>query len=169
MGALAGGAAGAFTYVCLLPIDAIKTKLQTKDAAQIYSGALDAAIQTFAPTASLASTTASPPSSLDPPPPPQFTSVPAISSSPSSPKIPAFPPLFIPATAGAMRNIISSAIMVPKELITQRMQAGTVGRSWEVLRILEQDGILGLYAGYSATQLRNLPAGILSYSSFEYM
>ncbi|GFS34727.1 mitochondrial substrate carrier family protein [Actinidia rufa] len=50
--------------------------------------------------------------------------------------------------------------MVPKELITQRMQAGAKGRSWEVLlRILERDGILGLYAGYSATLLRNLPAG----------
>ena len=69
-----------------------------------------------------------------------------------------------------MGNIVSSAVMVPKELITQRMQAGSTGRSWEVLlKILEKDGILGLYAGYSATLLRNLPAGILSYSSFEYL
>lgn len=60
--------------------------------------------------------------------------------------------------------------MVPKELITQRMQAGAKGRSWDVLlRILEKDGFLGLYAGYSATLLRNLPAGVLSYSSFEYL
>lgn len=50
------------------------------------------------------------------------------------------------------------------------MQAGAKGRSWEVLlRILERDGVLGLYAGYSATLLRNLPAGVLSYSSFEYL
>ncbi|KAE9445776.1 hypothetical protein C3L33_22326, partial [Rhododendron williamsianum] len=49
----------------------------------------------------------------------------------------------IPPTAGAMGNIISSAIMVPKELIMQRMQAGAKGRSWEVLlRILEKDGVL---------------------------
>ncbi|KAE8719526.1 Protein MITOFERRINLIKE 1 [Hibiscus syriacus] len=81
-----------------------------------------------------------------------------------------YPALLIPPTAGAMGNIVSSAIMVPKELITQRMQAGAKGRSWEVLlRILEKDGILGLYAGYSATLLRNLPAGVLSYSSFEYL
>lgn len=38
-----------------------------------------------------------------------------------------------------------------------------------LLRILENDGVLGLYAGYSATLLRNLPAGVLSYSSFEYL
>lgn len=81
-----------------------------------------------------------------------------------------FPSVLIPPTAGAMGNIVSSAIMVPKELITQRMQAGAKGRSWQVLlRILEKDGILGLYAGYSATLLRNLPAGVLSYSSFEYL
>ncbi|GAB2289996.1 Protein MITOFERRINLIKE 1, chloroplastic [Dionaea muscipula] len=69
-----------------------------------------------------------------------------------------------------MGNIVSSAIMVPKELITQRMQAGAKGWSWEVvLQILERDGVLGLYAGYSATLLRNLPAGVLSYSAFEYL
>lgn len=85
-------------------------------------------------------------------------------------KFPNYPSLLIPPTAGAMGNIISSAIMVPKELITQRMQAGAQGRSWQVLlRILEKDGVLGLYAGYSATLLRNLPAGVLSYSSFEYL
>ncbi|KAK4340899.1 hypothetical protein RND71_039400 [Anisodus tanguticus] len=72
-------------------------------------------------------------------------------------KFPQYPSVLIPPTAGAMGNIVSSAIMVPKELITQRMQAGA------------KDGILGLYAGYSATLLRNLPAGVLSYSSFEYL
>ena len=50
------------------------------------------------------------------------------------------------------------------------MQAGAKGRSWQVLlKILENDGVLGLYSGYSATLLRNLPAGVLSYSSFEYL
>ncbi|WMV26674.1 hypothetical protein MTR67_020059 [Solanum verrucosum] len=35
--------------------------------------------------------------------------------------------------------------MVPKELITQRMQSGAKGRSWQVLMgILEKDGILVL-------------------------
>ncbi|CAL9149975.1 unnamed protein product [Musa hybrid cultivar] len=170
IGAAAGGAAGAFTYVCLLPIDAVKTKLQTKGAAQIYSGALDAAIQTFRTQGILGFY--------------RGVSAVLVGSATSSAiyfgtcelgksllsKLPSFPPLLIPPTAGAMGNIVSSAIMVPKELITQRMQAGAVGRSWEVLvRILEKDGILGLYAGYSATLLRNLPAGILSYSSFEYL
>lgn len=38
-----------------------------------------------------------------------------------------------------------------------------------LLEIIQNDGVMGLYAGYSATLLRNLPAGVLSYSSFEYL
>ncbi|GAA0154066.1 hypothetical protein LIER_12154 [Lithospermum erythrorhizon] len=57
--------------------------------------------------------------------------------------------------------------MVPKELITQRMQIGAKGKSWEVaLRILEKDGILGLYVVYNVTLLRNFLAAI-SYFAFE--
>nr|GMD50240.1 protein MITOFERRINLIKE 1, chloroplastic [Ipomoea batatas] len=170
IGAGAGGIAGAFTYVCLHPLDTIKTKLQTKGASEIYSGTMDAVVKTFQSKGILGF----------------YSGVSAVivGSTFSSAvyfgtcefgksvlaKLPQYPPLLIPPTAGAMGNIVSSAIMVPKELITQRMQAGAKGRSWEVLlRILEKDGVLGLYAGYSATLLRNLPAGVLSYSSFEYL
>ncbi|XP_077218401.1 mitochondrial substrate carrier family protein [Tasmannia lanceolata] len=171
IGAMAGGIAGAFTYVCLHPLDTIKTKLQTKGASEIYSGTFDAITKTFQTKGILGF----------------YSGVSAVivGSTFSSAiyfgtcefgksilsKFSHFPPLLIPPTAGAMGNIVSSAIMVPKELITQRMQSGgAVGRSWQVLlSILETDGVLGLYAGYSATLLRNLPAGVLSYSSFEYL
>lgn len=170
IGAAAGGIAGAFTYVCLHPLDTIKTKLQTKGASEIYNGTVDAIVKTFKSRGILGF----------------YSGVSAVivGSTASSAvyfgtcefgksilsRIPRYPPLLIPPTAGAMGNIVSSAIMVPKELITQRMQAGAKGRSWNVLlSILEKDGILGLYAGYSATLLRNLPAGVLSYSSFEYL
>ncbi|CAI9754408.1 unnamed protein product [Fraxinus pennsylvanica] len=170
IGAGGGGIAGAFTYVCLHPLDTIKTKLQTKGASEIYSGTVDAIVKTFKSRGILGF----------------YSGVSAVivGSTASSAvyfgtcefgksilsRIPQYPPLLIPPTAGAMGNIVSSAIMVPKELITQRMQAGAKGRSWNVLlSILEKDGILGLYAGYSATLLRNLPAGVLSYSSFEYL
>ncbi|CAN1268309.1 Protein MITOFERRINLIKE 1, chloroplastic [Linum perenne] len=170
IGAGGGGIAGAFTYFCLLPLDTIKTKLQTKGASQIYSSTLDAAVKTFQEKGILGFY--------------RGVSAVIVGSAASSAvyfgtcefgksilsKLEDFPPLLVPPTAGAMGNIVSSAIMVPKELITQRMQAGAKGRSWEVLlKILENDGVLGLYAGYSATLLRNLPAGVLSYSSFEYL
>lgn len=170
IGAAGGGIAGAFTYVCLHPLDTIKTKLQTKGASEIYKGSLDAVVKTFQTKGILGF----------------YSGVSAVivGSTASSAvyfgtcefgksilsKLDGYPSMLIPPTAGAMGNIVSSAIMVPKELITQRMQAGAKGRSWEVLlRILERDGVLGLYAGYSATLLRNLPAGVLSYSSFEYL
>ncbi|XP_059630528.1 protein MITOFERRINLIKE 1, chloroplastic [Cornus florida] len=170
IGAGGGGIAGAFTYVCLHPLDTIKTKLQTRGASEIYSGTLDAIVKTFqnkgilgfysGVSAVIVGSTAS--SAV-------YFGTCEFGKSILS-KLPQYPPLLIPPTAGAMGNIVSSAIMVPKELITQRMQAGAKGRSWEVLlRILEKDGVLGLYAGYSATLLRNLPAGVLSYSSFEYL
>ncbi|XP_020203130.1 protein MITOFERRINLIKE 1, chloroplastic [Cajanus cajan] len=171
IGAAAGGLAGAFTYVCLLPLDTIKTKMQTKGAAKIYKNTLDAVAKTFHTGGLLAF----------------YSGISAVivGSTASSAvyfgtcefgksflaKIPAFPAVLIPPAAGAMGNVVSSAIMVPKELITQRMQAGAAaGRSWRVLvQILQNDGVMGLYAGYSATLLRNLPAGVLSYSSFEYL
>nr|XP_043636303.1 protein MITOFERRINLIKE 1, chloroplastic [Erigeron canadensis] len=170
IGACAGGIAGAFTYVCLHPLDTIKTKLQTKGASKIYSSTLDAIVKTFQSkgilgfysgvSAVIVGSTAS--SAV-------YFGTCELGKSVLS-KLPNYPVLLIPPTAGAMGNIVSSAIMVPKELITQRMQAGAKGRSWEVLlRILEKDGVVGLYAGYSATLLRNLPAGVLSYSSFEYL
>ncbi|GFS34729.1 mitochondrial substrate carrier family protein [Actinidia rufa] len=47
IGAAGGGIAGAFTYVCLHPLDTIKTKLQTKGAFEIYNGTFDAIVKTF--------------------------------------------------------------------------------------------------------------------------
>lgn len=170
IGAGGGGIAGAFTYFCLHPLDTIKTKLQTKGASDIYANTFDAVLKTFQSkgilgfysgiSAVIVGSTAS--SAV-------YFGTCELGKSVLS-KLPNYPPLLIPPTAGAMGNIVSSAIMVPKELITQRMQAGAKGRSWQVLlKIIENDGVLGLYAGYSATLLRNLPAGVLSYSSFEYL
>ncbi|XP_038885395.1 protein MITOFERRINLIKE 1, chloroplastic [Benincasa hispida] len=169
VGAAGGAMAGAFTYVCLLPLDTIKTRLQTKGASEIYKNTFDAVVKTFQSRGILGFY--------------RGVSAVIVGSAASSAVYFGtcefgksilskfdYPSLLIPPTAGAMGNIISSAVMVPKELITQRMQVGAKGRSWEVLiRILEKDGIMGLYAGYFATLLRNLPAGVLSYSSFEYL
>lgn len=170
IGASGGGIAGAFTHACLHPLDTIKTKMQTRGASEIYRNALDAAAKTFQSSGILGFYSG-------------FSAV-VVGSTASSAvyfgtcefaksflnKLETYPAVLIPPTAGAMGNVVSSAIMVPKELITQRMQAGAKGRSWEVLvKILQNDGVMGLYAGYSATLLRNLPAGVLSYSSFEYL
>ncbi|KAE8786578.1 protein MITOFERRINLIKE 1, chloroplastic [Hordeum vulgare] len=166
IGACAGAAAGAFTYAALLPLDAVKTRLQAGAASRgswqvfadilrtdgplgLYRG-LSAVILGSATSSAIYFGTCELAKSL---------------------LRPHLPPFLVPPLAGASGNISSSAIMVPKELITQRLQSGAAtGRSWQVLlQILQTDGFFGLYAGYAATLLRNLPAGVLSYSSFEYL
>ncbi|RLN23035.1 protein MITOFERRINLIKE 1, chloroplastic [Panicum miliaceum] len=167
IGACAGAAAGAFTYAALLPIDAVKTRLQAAAApsSTAWQVFLDI-LRTDGPLGLYRGLSA------------------VILGSASSSAVyfgtcelaksllrPHLPPFLVPPLAGASGNISSSAIMVPKELITQRLQSGAVtGRSWQVLlHIIQNDGFFGLYAGYAATLLRNLPAGVLSYSSFEYL
>ncbi|KAF9590711.1 hypothetical protein IFM89_036835 [Coptis chinensis] len=123
IGSSTGGMAGAFTYVCLLPLDTIKTKLQTKGATQIYKGSVDVIVKTFQAKGILGF----------------YSGISAIivGSTVSSAiyfgtcefgklflsKFSKYPSVLIPPTAGAMGNIVSSAVMVPKKLITQRMQA----------------------------------------------
>jgi len=80
------------------------------------------------------------------------------------------PKTLVPPLAAALGNITSSAILVPKEVVKQRMQAGMVGSALEVfLQTIRSEGIGGLYAGYSAALLRNLPSNIISFSTFEYL
>lgn len=170
IGAGAGGIAGAITYACLHPLDTVKTKLQTRSASHLYSGPLDVIVKTFQNQGVLGF----------------YSGISAVlvGSMLSSAvyfgtcelgkallsQLPSFPAVAIPPLAGAMGNLVSSAILVPKELITQRMQAGAQGRSWEVLlRTVEKEGFIGLYTGYSAALVRNLPASVLSFSSFEYL
>jgi solute carrier family 25 S-adenosylmethionine transporter 26 len=175
IGACAGGIAGAFTYVCLHPLDTVKTKLQMRGASQLYAGlgTVDVMGRVLKEngigglysgvSAVLVGSTISSAIYFGTC---EFAKAFLISKT----TLLQIPSLAIPPVAGALGNVVSSAVMVPKELITQRMQAGAPGRSWQVLlATVEREGIWGLYAGYSATILRNLPTGVLSFSSFEYL
>ncbi|CAI7732068.1 unnamed protein product [Closterium sp. NIES-53] len=76
----------------------------------------------------------------------------------------------VPPVAAALGNITSSAILVPKEVIKQRMQAGAAGSVWQVLQqTVAGEGVAGLYSGYTAALLRNLPTNVLNFSTFEYL
>lgn len=78
-----------------------------------------------------------------------------------------WPEALVPPFAAVLGNITSSAILVPKEVIKQRMQAGAPGTARHVfMSTIQNDGVLGLYAGYSAALLRNLPTNIISFSTF---
>ena len=114
IGACAGAAAGAFTYAALLPIDAVKTRLQAAAApsATAWQVFLDI-LRTDGPLGLYRGLSA------------------VILGSASSSAVyfgtcelaksllrPHLPPFLVPPLAGASGNISSSAIMVPKELIT---------------------------------------------------
>ncbi|CAM6045537.1 unnamed protein product [Sphagnum compactum] len=168
--ALAGGVAGGFVSATLHPIDTVKTKLQARGASEVYSGPFDVVAKVLAQqgvaglysgvqAAILGSIISS---SI------YFGTYEMGKSIFSS--IANCPRAFVPPLAAALGNITSSAILVPKEVIKQRMQAGMVGSAGEVfIRTVQTEGVGGLYAGYSAALLRNLPSNIISFSTFEYL
>jgi len=65
---------------------------------------------------------------------------------------------------------VSSAIFVPKELIKQQLQFdGAVHRTWiaVMVNIVRTKGFSGLYTGYKATVLRNIPSAALRFAMYE--
>lgn len=75
----------------------------------------------------------------------------------------------IHAVSAVCGNVASSVLFVPKEVVKQRMQAGVdQGRfltaAWNLFR---SAGISGLYRGYKATLLRNIPSTVLRFVVYE--
>ncbi|KAL3697627.1 hypothetical protein R1sor_011703 [Riccia sorocarpa] len=170
IGAIAGGLAGAFTYSFLHPLDTVRTKLQARGAAQLYKGPMEVVVSILK-TQGVGGF---------------YSGISAVilGSMLSSAiyfgtcelgksvlfEMPSFPPLMVPPVASAVGNIVSSAVLVPRDVITQRMQIGAKGRSWEVFsRTINREGVKGLYSGYSAALVRALPSSVLSFTTFEYL
>lgn len=77
--------------------------------------------------------------------------------------------LGIHATAAASGNVLSSMVFVPKELVKQQMQFQGSGVSFGdvLLQILKKSGVPGLYCGYQATLMRNIPSAMLRFALYE--
>eukprot|EP00250_Pteridium_aquilinum_P009771 c18923_g1_i1 orf=164-1348(+) len=168
--ALAGGIAGGLTNFVLHPIDTVKTKLQTRGSASIYSGPFDVISKVFTSQgvwgfysgvqAAFVGSVMSSATYFG-----TYELAKCIFSS-----VITVPRSITPPLAAALGNVVSSAILVPKEVVKQRMQAGAVGSARDVfLHTIESEGIAGLYAGYSAALLRNVPSNMISFSTFEYL
>ncbi|KAL2644596.1 hypothetical protein R1flu_012183 [Riccia fluitans] len=170
IGAIAGGLAGAFTYSCLHPLDTVRTKLQARGAAQLYKGPMDVVfsilkthgIKGFYSGISAVILGSMLSSAI-------YFGTCELGKSVLF-QMPSCPSLMVPPIASAVGNIVSSAVLVPRDVITQRMQIGAKGRSWEVfLRTINKEGVKGLYSGYSAALVRALPSSVLSFTTFEYL
>ena len=66
--------------------------------------------------------------------------------------------------AAASGNVASSIIFVPKEVLKQRLQAGREATVWQVW---QHQHLRGLYWGYRATLLRNVPTTVLNFVFYE--
>ena len=76
--------------------------------------------------------------------------------------------LLVHALAAMSGNVLSSAVFVPKELIKQQLQFRQSGNVLGVMvDILTTQGVRGLYVGYQATLMRNIPTAVLRFSLYE--
>ena len=76
---------------------------------------------------------------------------------------------WIHGLAAASGNTISSAVFVPKEVLKQQLQYHASSGSFHevLLTIVREKGIRGLYAGYSATLMRNIPSTMVRFVLYE--
>jgi len=76
--------------------------------------------------------------------------------------------LLVHALAAMSGNVLSSAIFVPKELIKQQLQYRQTGNVVSCMtQIVPEKGLGGLYVGYKATLLRNIPTAVLRFGLYE--
>jgi len=75
--------------------------------------------------------------------------------------------------AAASGNAASSLVFVPKEVVKQKLQAARAAGDTSatavrvVMSSLQHDGVSGLYRGYCATLLRNIPSAVIRFVAYE--
>jgi solute carrier family 25 S-adenosylmethionine transporter 26 len=70
--------------------------------------------------------------------------------------------------SAALAFLACSVVLVPGEVVKSRLQAGLYPSFREaLLRIIEQDGVSGLYRGYWATVTRDVPYTMLEFGLYE--
>jgi len=78
--------------------------------------------------------------------------------------------LVVHGLAAASGNVLSSFVFVPKEVIKQQLQIRAtdgVGGFRAIGSIVREKGLSGLYAGYGATLLRNIPSATIRFVLYE--
>uniref|UniRef100_A0A0G4I511 Mitochondrial carrier protein n=1 Tax=Chromera velia CCMP2878 TaxID=1169474 RepID=A0A0G4I511_9ALVE len=72
------------------------------------------------------------------------------------------------ACSAVAGDFASSLVKVPREVVTQRLQAGMYSNAREgVVSILRTEGIRGLFAGYWTTAARDVPFMVVLFVSYE--
>jgi solute carrier family 25 S-adenosylmethionine transporter 26 len=71
------------------------------------------------------------------------------------------------ALSAAGGNACSSLLFVPKEALKQRVQNTGARTSVAFAQLLKEGGVRGLYSGYRATMLRNVPSAVARFAVYE--
>ncbi|XP_028680162.1 S-adenosylmethionine mitochondrial carrier protein isoform X1 [Erpetoichthys calabaricus] len=155
---VAGGIAGMCVDLVLYPLDTIKTRLQSPQGffkasgfRGIYAGVPSVAIGSF-PSASAFFVTYE-----------YFKSVLSTFS----------PPYLSPVihmVSASLGETVACVIRVPTEVVKQRTQASPSTSTYRILLLtLREEGILGLYRGYSSTVLREVPFSLVQFPLWEFL
>ncbi|CAD7703216.1 unnamed protein product [Ostreobium quekettii] len=161
---LAGAVAGCTVEAALFPIDTIKTRLQAMrsgggmrallrggGAGRLYSGI-------FGNLAGVAPATA------------LFFAVYEPFKQLGSEMLPKEQEKAGPLLAGAMAGLVASTIRVPTEVVKQRMQTGEFRKFFGAVKgIVGREGPQGLFAGYGAFLLRDLPFDAIEFFTYEFL
>lgn len=169
--AFAGGLAGMLTNIALHPLDTVKTLRQsnpstyrgvfpamthvvrTKGLLALYAGLIPAMVGSALSSALYFSTYEGVKRSMS-----NFFTA-------SAARAP------ITALSAACGNIVSSVLFVPKEVVKQRMQSAVTAESSHFFSVaselVRKAGPRGLYRGYKATLLRNIPSTMIRFAVYE--
>ncbi|KAK7916744.1 hypothetical protein WMY93_012505 [Mugilogobius chulae] len=72
--------------------------------------------------------------------------------------------------AASLGEVVACLIRVPAEVVKQRTQASPGSTTYHMLlTTLRQEGIRGLYRGYSSTVLREIPFSLVQFPLWEYL
>jgi len=158
-GMLAGAVAGAAVDLALYPIDTIKTRLQTIGSIQLeagewrqlYSGLLGGLVG-HVPSSALFFAVYETTRVL------YLEPVLGVGSAQSQ------------LIASALGNVAASTIRVPTEVVKTRLQSGADPTLKECMsNIIQKDGPAGLYRGYAAFLLRDLPFDAIEFVAYEQL
>ncbi|XP_050211624.1 S-adenosylmethionine carrier 1, chloroplastic/mitochondrial-like [Mercurialis annua] len=156
-GLIAGGIAGAVADTALYPVDTIRTRMQAAHGGRkimlkgLYSGLTGNLVGSI------------PASAI-------FIGV----YEPVKQKLlKAFPEnlnALAQLTAGAVAGLVSSLVRVPTELVKQRIQTRQFTSALVAVRVIAtKEGLKGLYAGYGALLLRDLPFDAIQFCIYEQL
>ncbi|XP_040310434.1 mitochondrial S-adenosylmethionine carrier protein isoform X4 [Herpailurus yagouaroundi] len=153
---VAGGVAGVSVDLILYPLDTIKTRLQSPQGFNkaggfhgIYAGVPSAAIGSFPNAAAFFIT---------------YEYVKWFLHTDSSSYLMPVKHM-LAASAG---EVVACLIRVPSEVVKQRAQVSSSSRTFQIFsNVLYQEGIRGLYRGYTSTVLREIPFSLVQFPLWE--